>query len=326
MTTLTDLILPRLPRRPYCTDNPSQGLIIRGPDVATTMSHLQLNPAALRHWLLFDIDAPLAALTWERANLPPPNWIAVNPENSHAHCGYLLEVPVITSPGCHEKPLRYAAAIENAYRLKLRADPGYAGLICKNPLHERWQTWFIHGHAYSLDELAEWVSLAKPSRAIEEDAGLGRNVTLFDTLRSWAYRMVLIYKSANATQDLWFRALLHEAEGINSRFPTPLSFPEVRTLTKSVAKWTWRVFTQHAFSEIQRARAQKRWSKADADSVEKAKPWEQLGISRRTYYYRKKAGLLLPDDCTDAISDNSGDEGSCAKNANHASRFFSPAN
>ncbi|MCK2128267.1 replication initiation protein [Thauera aromatica] len=85
MNTLTDLIRPRLPRRPYCTDNLSHGLIIRGQDIATTKSHLQLNPAALRHWLLFDIDVPLAALAWERANLPPPNWIAVNPDNSHVN-------------------------------------------------------------------------------------------------------------------------------------------------------------------------------------------------------------------------------------------------
>ena len=46
-------------------------------------------------------------------------------------------------------------------------------------------------------------------------------------------------------------------------------------------------------------------SEAGGISVERAKPWEQLGISRRTYYYRKKAGLLVPDGCTDAISDNS---------------------
>lgn len=312
MTTLPDLILPRLPRRAYCTDNPKHGLIIRGREVASTKSHLQLNPSALRHWLLFDIDAPVAALAWERANLPPPNWIAVNPDNSHAHCGYLLEVPVVTSPAGHDKPLRYAAAIENAYRLKLQADPGYAGLICKNPLHERWRNWFLHDHAYSLDELTEWVSLAKPARATEENVGLGRNITLFDTLRSWAYSMVLIYKSANATPDLWFRALLHEAEGINSRFPTLLPYPEVRSLAKSVAKWTWRVFTQHAFSEIQRVRALKRWSEAGSDSAEHTKPWELLGISRRTYYYRKKAGLLVPAGCTDAISDNSGHGGESA--------------
>ena len=305
MTPLFDLVTTRLPRRPYCTDNLARGLVIRSPAAAATMSHLQLNPAALRHWLLFDLDAPLAALAWERANLPPPNWIAVNPENSPAHCGYLLEVPVVTSPAGHDKPLRYAAAIENAYRLKLQADPGYVGLICKNPLHERWRTWFLHDHAYTLDELTEWVSLAKPARATDENVGLGRNVTLFDSLRSWAYRMVLIYKSANATPDIWYRALLHEAEGMNSRFPAPLAYPEVRCLVKSVAKWTWRVFTEHAFSKIQRARAQKRWSEAGGISVERAKPWEQLGISRRTYYYRKKAGLLVPDGCTDAISDNS---------------------
>ncbi|MCK2128285.1 replication initiation protein, partial [Thauera aromatica] len=118
--------------------------------------------------------------------LEPPR----NPGRFNAHCGYLLEVPVITSPAGHEKPLRYAAAIENAYRLKLQADPGYAGLICKNPLHERWRNWFLHDHAYSLDELTEWVSLTKPARVTDKNVGLGRNITLFDTLRSWAYRMV----------------------------------------------------------------------------------------------------------------------------------------
>lgn len=307
MSSLTDLIVDRLPRRPYCTDNLERGLIIRPASIAVEKSHLQLNPAYVRHWLVFDVDIPLAAIAWETANLPAPNWIAVNPVNTHAHYGYLLEVPVITAPAGRDKPLRYAAAIESAFRLGLKADPRYSGLVSKNPLHVQWKTWFIHDRAYSLEELADWVTLPKPSRLSEENVGLGRNVTLFDHLRTWAYSMVRTYKSADANQELWARALLHEAEGLNSRFVTPLAFPEVRAVAKSVAKWTWRRFTLEAFSTLQRSRAQKRWGQPRPASVERSAPWERLGVSRRTYYNRKKAGTLPLDCCTDAISDNSGD-------------------
>lgn len=50
--------------------------------------------------------------------------------------------------------------------------------------------------------------------------------------------------------------------------------------------------------EIEAARAPRdrvaegRYKKSHAGSLEQAKPWEALGISRRTYYNRKKAGLL----------------------------------
>lgn len=306
MNSLTDLIVPRLPHRPYCTDHLNHGLVIRPAIQALEKCHLQLNPSVLRHWLVFDIDFPMAALSWDRANLPPPNWIAVNPLNGHAHCGYLLEIPVVTSAGGRDKPLRYAAAIESAFRIKLRADPGYSGLISKNPLSHTWRTWFLHAHAYSLDELADWVTLAKPQNISIESIGLGRNVTLFDCLRKWSYRMVLTYKEANAAPDLWLRALMREAEVINLNFNSPLSLPEFRAVAKSVAKWVWRRFDSTQFSQIQQQRALKRWSQPRPASTESSKPWEKLGISRRTYYYQKKAGLLLTDNCTDAISDNSG--------------------
>jgi hypothetical protein len=299
------LITSRLPRRPYCADDPHEGLIALPTHIATTKSHIQLNPAHLKHWLVFDIDTPRAALSWELAHLPPPNWISVNTRNTHAHCGYLLEIPVIAGRNGHEKPLSYLAAIEAAYRLKLRADPAYKGFVCKNPLHSTWNTWFLHCHAYSLGELAEWVSLSAASMTMPDQVGVGRNVTLFDVLRKWSYHMALTYKSAGASREQWVRALLHEAEGLNSKFDTPLAFPEVRAISKSIAKWTWRHFTPERFREIQRSRAEKRWSKPRPTSLEQSKPWKTLGISRRTYFNRKKAGTLPDAVCTDALSDNS---------------------
>lgn len=304
MQHLSDLIVSRLPRRPYCTDNLDHGLIIRPPKLAMEKCYLQLNPPILRHWLVFDIDKPMAALAWETANLAPPNWIAVNPANTHAHLGYLLEVPVITAPEARDKPLRYAAAIETAFRIALGADPGYSGFIAKNPLSPMWKTWFLHTESYSLDYLAEWVTLHRPPSPTLTRSGLWRNVQLFDAIRQWSYRMVLVYQHAKACQEEWFRAVLREAEIFNQGFTPPLPLPEVKATAKSVAKWTWQRFSAADFSQIQQARANRRWAHPRENSQEQSKPWEQMGISRRTFFNRKKTELL--SGCTDAISDTSG--------------------
>jgi len=298
MLSLPDLIVPRLPRRPYCSDNVKRGLIIRPPEQALERSYLQLNPPILWHWFVFDIDEPMAALAWEKANLAPPNWIAVNPANTHAHLGYLLEVPVITAPEARDKPLRYAAAIEAAFRLALGADPRYTGFIAKNPLSLAWKTWFLHAEPYTLDYLAEWVTLSRTPSPSVVPSGLWRNVQLFDSIRQWAYSLVRVYQDTGAAMELWFRAVQREAEMVNQRFETPLMLPEVRATAKSVAKWTWQRFSAEGFSRIQQARARRRWAQVREPSQEQSQPWLGLGISRRTYFNWKKAGLL--PGCYDA--------------------------
>ena len=77
------------------------------------------------------------------------------------------------------KPLRYAAAVQRGMCAALGADRGYAGLVTKNPLHPRWQTWEIHGHSIELGVLAEYLDLdaanARQYRLSDVDThGLGR--------------------------------------------------------------------------------------------------------------------------------------------------------
>jgi hypothetical protein len=72
---------------------------------------------------------------------------------------------------------------------------------------------------------------------------------------------------------------------MNGQFANPLSDLEVRGIAKSVARWTWKHFTEDGLSDIQSARAKKRWTGHEAEST--TKPWVKLGISRRTYYRRK---------------------------------------
>lgn len=294
MHSLSDLVLPRLPRRPYCSDDLQYGVVVRPADQAINKTFIQLNPPVLRHWLVFDVDRQYGAYAWEWANLPPPNWAAINPKNSHAHLVYLLAAPVLTTVNGLAHPLRFAAAVEAGMRLALKADQGYKGMLTKNPFHERWRIVEFHYDGYLLNELAEYVELPKEDQVVPEysNFGLLRNMTLFDELRTWAYSWVLKFKDSGATLDYWAQALMIRAEAINQSFPVPLHRAEVMAVVRSVAKWVWRRFSAAAFREIQRARGRRSGEKRRRGSLAEQMPWVALGISRRTYFSRKKAGLF----------------------------------
>ena len=244
----------RWPRRPYCTDDLSAGLVIRSLKQAITKPYIQVNPPRLRVWVLFDIDRAGAAVAWEDADLPPPSWIAQNRENGHAHYAYGLSAPVLVEGmEARQAPMRYLCAIESLMRARLGADAGFGGLITKNPLHPLWRTLRGPVMGYELAELAEWLpGLEKhmPRRGRVEDVGLGRNVTLFDDTRKWAYRAVRDYWGQGLDGwNRWLAATNGYALGRNGDFPVPLDPREVWHIAKSVAKWTYRNFSAAGRSE-----------------------------------------------------------------------------
>lgn len=280
----------RLPRRPYCSDDLSSGLVIRPAATALRHRHLQPNAPLEVAWLVFDLDYPGAAFAWEKPGLPPPTLTVVNPENAHAHLFYGLTTPVGMSDAARDAPIRYAAALQATLLAKLCADPGYAGLIAKNPFHDAWRALWVQ-HLYDLGELAEYVDLRKPPPQ-REVLGLGRNCSLFDELRAWAYQWVREYKRNDSTVEQWHRAVLGRAEKLNA-FTVPLSFTEVKAVARSVAKWTWRNFSDESFSAVQSARGKR--GGRPATTTQHGEPWGEQGISRATYYRRRKSGLLVPE-------------------------------
>nr|UUC09083.1 hypothetical protein [Klebsiella pneumoniae] len=77
------------------------------------------------------------------------------------------------------------------------------------------------------------------------------------------------------------------------KLTTPLSLPKCSTIGKSVAKWTYQRFTEKDWlgwvpkthsSETQAVRARQSKRKAVSDSERTLRPWEALGISRRSYF------------------------------------------
>mgnify|MGYP000860399113 CR=1 FL=1 len=237
-----DEILTPLPYRPYCSDDLADGLRIRPLQTAKNRRYLQINPPTQQHYLVFDVDRQGAAFAWEDCNVAPPNYAAINPKNGHAHLVYKLAEPVATSEHGRLAPLRYLAAIERGYRIELGADAGYSGLVTRNPYKTR--TLCIHKHEYDLFELSDWLKRDLGEYAEQETvvAGLGRNVTLFDTTRVWAYKAIRFYRVAARSRlfDVWRKEVEDYALGINAQFPTPLAYSEVKATAKSIAKYCWK--------------------------------------------------------------------------------------
>ena len=256
-----DLFDPaRWPRRPYCTDDFEQGVRVRSLKQALTKSYIQANPPMLRVWSIYDIDRPGGGLAWDEANLPPPSWATVNKANGHAHLVYGLSAPVLTnSMEARQAPLKYLNAVESAFRAKLGGDDGYSGLLTKNPAHPLW--WTIKGPelAYDLGYLAEWVDLDrfKARQGVKvAEVGLGRNVTVFDFVRLWAYKKVREFKGQQGGFVHWQKAVYDRCLARNADFGTPMNYREAYQIAKSVAKWTWTNYTGKGknISDVQRRR------------------------------------------------------------------------
>ena len=238
-----------LPYHPFCTDNFDNGLYRLRRDKAINKSIIQFNPDYLVRCLVFDMDKPKNATMfwhpeqhWKDVDAPEPNWIVINPVNGHAHYYYMLTTPVPITDNSRIKPRKYVAAIQRALREKLQADIGFADLVGKNPIHEKWNAIPTRLETYSLEELTQYVDLETlvktPKR---ESEGLGRHCILFDELRWWAYSRV---NSAKDTMNFeqWFNSLSAKADALNT-FNNPLPHSSINSTVKSVARWTWTKYT-----------------------------------------------------------------------------------
>jgi len=165
-----------------------------------------------------------------------------------------------------------------------------------------------------------------------EFAQAGRNCFLTSELSKFALRTAWRYRDSAWISETYQRVLQEQAFDLNAAFEEPLGPGEVMGIVRSVGKWAWRQSTAEKFSEIQRWRALTRRRRNEqlladiphleelssaevaqilgcsernarrynavpradyeANSLSRTRPWEDLGISRRTWYQRRKAGIL----------------------------------
>ena len=268
-----------LPLWPLASDDLRRGIYRESRADALQRRYIEANPKALSNLLVVDIDHSDARLRvqWERQGWYP-NALVENPSNGHAHAVWALQEPITRTSYAKRKPLAFAAAVTEGLRRSVDGDKGYSGLMTKNPDHAAWDAHWMTDRLYSLRELQERLedigSMPPPSwkrTRRRNPVGLGRNCDIFESARTWAYRLArqIRQRHEHATdedsRDLLAGIAEHVTE-LNISYTEPLPNSETRSISKSIHGWItthfdgWidsRLVSTATFSTIQSARGHK---------------------------------------------------------------------
>lgn len=244
-----------LPKWPFSTDNYNHGLRKTPMEVGIKRKHIQPNGPTHMRWIVLDVDRLDAVTAWRICGCPEPNIIVENPLNGHAHYFYLLKTPVrTTSEPVALATINYAKAIITALQEKVGADANYHGSTAKNPLNPSWNVNIIKKTAYTLAELSSNLELKnKNIDKKRKKVCTGRNQSLFEDLSKWAY--------SNIRKE-WPELLIFEVKCFEKAkelnvFVVPLDDSEVKSISKSVARFVHKNFTEKKFKEIQSKRGRR---------------------------------------------------------------------
>ena len=151
--------------------------------------------------------------------------------------------------------------------------------------------------SYSLNWLEAFIpDEEKPIKKAREDiTALGRNCSIMEKVRLWSYRERRSYWGKSSEE--WFNAVYQQCKNENSAFKVPLENYELKAIAKSISRWTIKNITPQGFSErqsrVRMCRTTKYSQKQDGIdllrqgySVEEI--MEALDVSRRTVFSWKK--------------------------------------
>ena len=260
-------------QRPFCAGEDSIILGRFNSEYAyATFPKLELQPPHAYASIILDCDsdsierleAPGKAW-WGGTPAPVPSWLVVNTRPrtptrraGGIHCVFALKVPIARHNAAHTAPLSYLAHVADRLAHHLGADPGYTGLITRNPINPGPECFTHWGRMfpYTLRELDRLLPKGKlPSRRL---TGIGRNCDLFRSMVAEVFRprwaAVLRAKGSSRT---W----LDHVRGQNTAMFAPDVLPDAEC--RSIAKSCFRYWTHHydpeRYSDIQRSRNGKRW-------------------------------------------------------------------
>ena len=309
--------------RPYCTEFLGQ-LKIRPKAQAIRDAYIQPNPITRAYWMVFDIDSGQSRYWPDEWHVPTPNMEARNPENNHQHLFYMIDPAVYTLRQARRKPLELAADVDKGLTRLLDADPGYGKLISKNPLSSQWTVYIWHEKAWGLTELLDYIpdNIQKWKPGAEETIGLGRNCTVFDRARIYAYAEWR--RQGFNDQPRLLEAVFNFSMNINNSFRIPMLDKEVLCIARSISRWTARHMDagglREWFQEQNRKSVSVRRKKAagkaeiimdfiaDHAGISNRKVAEALGIPETTVrrLLKKSGGTVAPFTISDTVKNAGG--------------------
>jgi len=235
----------KLPRKPWCTNEKGQALLVRPKELAISYNYIQPNSPFYQNYFILDLDyeAAIVDILFERSGIPLPNLVTSNFHNGKAHIIFELETPIYKTDASRQNVIAFAHAILKRLQQLFDADIGYTGVITKNPLSAQWRVTELRKKPYSLYELAEKIDLPKnkyekPNIKLDEAIGLGRNCYIFYTACPFAY--VEIRKYRGKTYKQWEEAMLSHCMTLNEGLSEPLSYGEIKCIAKSISRFCWK--------------------------------------------------------------------------------------
>lgn len=232
--------------------------------------YVELNPGHAWAALLYDVDAPLIGPAYQatgRAKILP-TWMVLNERNGHAHLAYALEQPVARAGKARDKPIKYLAHVAERLAAYLGADASYNAILTRNPVNpgmDQWAHWYGF-LPYTLAELDRRIpKRIKAGR--RPRTAVGRNVELF----LWAIKEAHRPRWARRILAGEFAAWLSRVGEENTyRFEYPLPVSEVKSISRSCAKYVCRQWSEDTFSKRQTAlNSIRHHGKADYDYGER---------------------------------------------------------
>ena len=230
-------------------------------------------------------DAP-SKPWWGGNPKPTPSWMVINvrpatPQRRAGgiHAVYALEVPVGRTDAAHTLPLTYLAHVSDRLSAHLGADPGYTGLITRNPINPGPECLTHWGRLfpYTLRELDQALPKGKPpSRRLST---IGRNVDLFRSMVSEVFRpRWAAILSTQGYSEAWLDHV--RTQNVATFAPDVLPDSECRSIAKSCFRYWTRQYSQGRFRDLQTMRNGKRWHNnyaydldRQATDVQELKAW-----------------------------------------------------
>ena len=163
------------------------------PKEAWGYPEIELRAANSYTSIIADLDSQEALQELYRMVLyesfPEYNWMVQRVVNGHSHAVWNLALPVHRGESAREAPLKVLARIAEYYRLALKADSGYVGVLTHNPMSRAhgpgFKTDWLRKDPYTLGELARVIPFGwrRPKVSCTD---IGRNCDLFRSLARWA--------------------------------------------------------------------------------------------------------------------------------------------
>lgn len=262
------------------------------PKQATQNAYIGYNTPKVTTFIVIDLDYDGSIFAYHDAGIPRPQFVLKNPKNGHCQYLYRLKDPVSFFKNSRQAPIDLLNAIEYALNDVLGGDKAFTGYLAKNALNSAHEVYYTGVEPYTLHQLAEYLDLPthKPTQA-HNDEFYGRNDAIFNAVRHLAYKIA--YK---CTYTQIYDQCMQWCEQFNAQYSPNLPYNELKSISKSIAGYCTSERFRRQYSELQAVRGSKGGKaskrKPVPTSEASTEPWLAMGISRRTYYNRKKQGKI----------------------------------